>query len=246
MMLLPVSAWEVKQTKMKGRGVFAKQPIKPGTVIGDYIGKVIKTAEEETYEQDGLYLMYYHDYASIFPENVDAPGIHLLNHSCAPNCWMFTYHGHTLFFTLRQIFPGEELTVSYLLSPDDDCNPCQHACFCGHSFCTRTMHQTKEHFDRWDAFNEAQAKKTKRARIRYGKTLPLLPSYPKHIPDHSIYDLFGAQHVESEIEQHKDLPSINYVRKRIRETGKTLTIPTLKINILGVKDSKLITNSINS
>lgn len=241
MILLSDNTWEIKKTKSKGRGIFTKHPIKPGTVIGDYIGKVIRTAEEDTYEKDGLYLMYYHDYASIFPDDVNAPGIHLINHSCAPNTWMYTYHGHTLFFALRHIFPGEELTVSYLLSPDEDCNPCQHACYCGHQFCTKTMHQTQKHFDRWDAFNESLTKKTKRARIRYGKTLPLLPSYPKQIPDHSIYDLIGAQHLESEIENHTALPSLKYVRKRIRESGKTLTFPALKINVLGVKDNKLIT-----
>jgi hypothetical protein len=241
MILLAENDWEIKTTKEKGRGIFAKKDILPGTVIGDYIGKVIRTAEEDTFEKDGLYLMYYHENASLFPENVNAPGIHLLNHSCAPTCWMYTYHGHTLFFALRRIFSGEELTVSYLLSPNDDCDPCAHACRCGHSVCTGTMHQTQEHFDRWDSFNDAQAKQTKRARIRYGQLLPLLPSYIDTIPDHEIYDLFGSTTQPGLIQKDTALPAKKHLRKRIRETGKVLIFPKLNIQIIGIKNNEVIT-----
>src|SRR5687768_10758672 len=84
MFLLDASYWEVKTTKEKGRGVFAKKDIAPGIVIADYLGRVIKTAEEDTSEKDGLYLLYYHDYASIYPADLEAEGFHLVNHSCVP------------------------------------------------------------------------------------------------------------------------------------------------------------------
>lgn len=240
MVLLPETSWEIKTTSQKGRGIFTKKGVKPGTVIGDYIGKVLRTAEEDTSEKDGLYLMYYHDYASILPEDVTAPGIHLLNHSCAPNCWIYTYQGHTLFFTLRKIFPGEELTASYLLSPDKDCEPCAHVCRCGHSFCTQTMHQTQERFERWDLFMNAEAKKTKRKRIHYGKTLPLLPSYPDSIRDHQIYDLFGSLEQPSLTQTNVILPTVEAIRKHIRQTGRILVFPKLKTRILGIKDNTFV------
>jgi uncharacterized protein len=161
MILLPDGSWEIKTTEKKGRGIFAAKDITPGTVIGDYIGRVIKTAEEDTSQKDGLYLMYYHDYASLYPTDIHASGIHLINHSCAPNCWIFTYKGHTLFFTLRKIFAGEELTASYLLSPDAFCDPCGHTCRCGSAFCTRTMHLPEKQFKKWNAFAEEQGKENK-------------------------------------------------------------------------------------
>ncbi len=68
MFFLPKDSWEVKKTKEKGRGVFTKADIPPGTVIGDYLGKVIRTAEDELYDtEDSFYLMYYHDRASLYP-----------------------------------------------------------------------------------------------------------------------------------------------------------------------------------
>ena len=108
MFLIPEDHWEVRCTKEKGKGIFAKKEIKAGTIIGDYLGKIIKTAEYDLdKDKKGLFLMYFTDRASIYPD-LKKPGIHLLNHSCSPNCWIYTFKGHTLFFALRKIEPGEE------------------------------------------------------------------------------------------------------------------------------------------
>ncbi|MDO8341371.1 MAG: SET domain-containing protein, partial [Candidatus Woesebacteria bacterium] len=136
MFLLKKSYWEVKKTKNRGYGVFIKEKIIKGTIIGDYIGKVIETSKYDLKnDKKGLYLMYYTDKAAIYP-NLKKLGIHLLNHSCKPNCWIYTYCGHTLFFAIRNIKAGEELTISYLLPPKDTtCNPCTHNCRCGSKTC---------------------------------------------------------------------------------------------------------------
>src|ERR1700687_1155673 len=103
MFLLPREFWEIKKTKEKGLGVTARKKINKGTIIGDYLGKVIKTREYDFSKvKQELYLLYYSDQASIYPD-LGEPGIHLINHSCAPNCWMYTYKGHTLFFAIRKI-----------------------------------------------------------------------------------------------------------------------------------------------
>lgn len=241
MFLLDTSLWEIKTTDKKGRGVYAQKDISPGVVVGDYIGKVIKTAEEDTSEKNGLYLLYYHDYASLYPEDLSKPGVHLLNHSCEPNCWIYTYKGHTLFFTLRKIFAGEELTISYLLSPNDYCNPCTHTCLCNSTFCTQTMHLTREEFIQWNMHQEMESKKTKRAPIHYGKLLPKLKEYPRKIEDHTIYTLYGSAVKEAVTHDHADIPSIPEIRKHIRQTGRKLFFPNLKTTIHGVKDSTIIT-----
>mgnify|MGYP001559395028 FL=1 len=108
MILLKQTYWKVKTTKHKGDGLFAKKDIQPGVVIGDYLGKVLHNSEIEIpSEKENFYLMYYHDRASIFPD-LTKPGAHLFNHSCEPNCALFTYQGHILFFSLRKIFAGEK------------------------------------------------------------------------------------------------------------------------------------------
>lgn len=244
MILLPPDSWEIKTTEKKGRGIFATKDIPAGTVVGDYIGKVIKTAEEDTYEKDeGLYLMYYHDYASLYPLDIKAPGVHLINHACAPNCWMYTYKGHTLFFTLRHIFAGEELTVSYLLSPDITCDPCTHTCKCEGLICYQTMHLSKERFEIWNEVNIELSNKTKRERIRYGKELPKITAYPKKIPDNPVYLLAGSSEQPSLTLEDKALPSTKILRKTIRESGKTLLFPALKIKVLGIENNKVISES---
>ena len=190
MFLIKDDFWQIKATEEKGFGVFAKKEIKAGTIIGDYLGKVIKTAQYDlNRNKNGLYLMYYTDQASIYP-NLKKPGIHSLNHSCTPNCWIYTYRGHTLFFALRKINPGEELTISYLLSPlDENCNPCTHKCKCESNYCTGTMHLTQDKYEKWQKFQNEEKKKNKKAKAVFGKNLPKLSSYPKIIPDNPIYTL---------------------------------------------------------
>jgi hypothetical protein len=246
MMLLEEDYWEVKKTEKMGRGVFARKAIKAGTVIGDYIGKVIRTADEDTLEKDNiLYLMYYHDRASIYPIDTTAPGVHLLNHSCTPNIWIYTYKGHTLFFALRHIFPGEEMNISYLLSPlDAYCNPCTHLCHCGEAVCIGSMHLSEVRFKKWNAFNEREGKKTKKKRVRYGYELPRLSVYPKVIEDDPIYTLFGSSKVPPEILNDKKLPTVEQLRALLREKGKPLAFPSLKKRVVGIQDDQIILDSI--
>lgn len=188
MFLIPTDFWQIKATDEKGLGVFAKKEIGAGTIIGDYLGKVIKTADYDVdKDKEELYLMYYSDQAAIFPD-LKKPGIHLLNHSCKPNCWIYTYRGHTLFFALRKIKPGEEMTISYLLSPKDDCNNCTHICKCHSTFCTGTMHLSKEKYKKWQKFQSNQRKTPK---VIFGKNLPKLTSYPKTIPNNPIYSVLS-------------------------------------------------------
>ena len=188
MFLLTSDYWEVRKTKKKGWGVFCKETIHAGTVISDYLGTVIKNAEYNLEnDRKGLYLMYFSDRASIYPD-LTHPGPHLLNHSCTPNCWVYSYRGHTLFFALRTIAPGEELTISYLLCPNDGtCSPCTHQCECGSTNCTGTMHLSEERYNKWQHFQDKVKKKTKRVRVRYGALLTPLLSYPKRIPIRAIY-----------------------------------------------------------
>jgi len=188
MFLITNDYWKVKKTKEKGRGVFAEKIIPAGTIIGDYIGKVIKTAEYDLdLDKKGLYLMYFSDRASIYPD-LKKPGIYLLNHSCIPNCWMYTYRGHTLFFALRDISPGEELTISYLLSPKTDaCQPCTHTCKCESELCTGSMHIAPDKYEIWQKFQDGEKRKTRNAKIVYGKDLSPLNSCPKIDSESSIY-----------------------------------------------------------
>lgn len=145
--------WEVKDTEDKGLGVFCKKRIKEKTIIGKYSGKKIKIEEYDLdKDKDGLYLMYLDDIYAIYPD-LKKQDIHLLNHSCDPNCWIYNFNGNVYVFTLRDIKKGEELTISYLLPPkDESCNPCTHFCRCGSKNCSGTMHLTEFNYQKWQNF----------------------------------------------------------------------------------------------
>ena len=153
MFLIPRNFWEIRNTNKKGRGVFANKPIKAKTIIGEYTGQKIKIEEYELEkDKDGLYLMFLNDKYAIYPD-LEKDDVHLINHSCNPNCWIFNNKKHIYFFTLRDIKVGEELTISYLLPPIGNCNPCTHQCYCGSKNCTGTMHQTEKQYEKWQEFS---------------------------------------------------------------------------------------------
>jgi len=242
MIFLGINDWKVKNTANKGRGLFAKRDINAGVVIGDYLGKIVKTSEFDIKEDEhNLYLMYYDDQTSIYPD-LQKEDIHLVNHSCVPNLWMYILQGHTLFFAIRKIFRGEELTVSYMLSPQDDyCSPCMHICKCESMFCTKSMHLSVDRYRKWNKFKKLESLKSKREKINYGKDLEPLLDYPKNIADNPIYSLFGYSKVSSYKCADDKLKSIEEIRDLIRKSGRILEFPKLKIKVFGVVDDLLIT-----
>jgi uncharacterized protein len=175
MFLIDENTYEIKQTSQKGQGVFAKSPIKKGVIIGDYLGKA--TVYEEVEEDDFEYMMFLDDQFAIIPDR-KIPGIHLLNHSCDPNCFMYPYKGHMLFVSIKDIEPQEELTISYLYPPQDACSPCDHKCYCQSQSCNGSMHSSKKLHISWGKFKVEQSKKYK-AEKNFGEGF-LLPfkEYP--------------------------------------------------------------------
>jgi SET domain-containing protein len=188
MFLIKNDFWEVKKTSQKGQGIFCKKNISAGTVIGDYLGKVIHILDYDlTDDEKGLYLMYLTDEACIYPD-LTQQDLHLINHSCSPNCWMYIYKGHTLFFAIRDIKPHEELTISYAMSPKEDtCDNCTHICSCGSSICNGTFHLTKDKYEMWQKFQKKERKKTKTVKFQLGKKIKKLTSYPDRLPIDPIY-----------------------------------------------------------
>lgn len=239
MILLPYGAWEIKVSTSRGKGFFTKKDIPAGTVIGDYLGKVLRNTELDIPDTaESFYLMYYHDRASIYPD-LKTEDLHLINHSCEPNTAMYIYQGHTLFFALRNIAANEELTISYMLSSQDEfCDPCLHVCKCGSKTCSGTMHLSNKRYAAWKSFQSTQAAKSKRKRIAYNKPLKKLAVYPQSVADDVIYNLYGNSSEPSYICNEKNLLPVAKLRKLIRKTGKTLEFPKLNLKVCAVVDDK--------
>lgn len=245
MFLLPEGSWEVHTTE-HGRGIFTSKDIAPGTVIGDYLGPLVADKDDESHKKgdDHFYTMYFDDGVSVEPSG-DVPGIHFINHSCTPNTWMYTYHGHTLYFALRKIFKGEELTVSYQISPvDEDCNPCEHLCTCGSIICKGTMHLSQEQYNKWVALEEKEDKSTTREKAAVGTMLKRLIQYPRLFPDHPLYTLFGNPKHPPLLNQARSLPSIDEIRLLLRDTGRIIELPLINMRIFGVINECIVSISL--
>lgn len=248
MFLLPETVWEIQTRtyknaegkKKQNRGIFAKKDIEAGTIIGDYLGLLIPIKDEEKYENGKeLYLMYYDEKSTIFPD-VKAPGLHLFNHSCEPNCFMYTYKGRAIYFAIRKIHKGEEMLISYQMSSqDEDCKPCIHICLCGTPSCTGSWHMTEEKYEKWRVFDETEAKKTRKSREKIGQRLKFLDSYPDKMPDNTFYKLFGSRTKIPKVIKEKSFPSIKTIRENIRTSGRTLKYPKLGITIVGTEGKEV-------
>lgn len=239
MFLIPKDWWEIRQTDNKGRGVFAKRDIPAGTVIGDYIG--ILTESSHVKEPSHLfYEFYFNEDVSIMPQK-DQIGIHLINHSCMPNCDSYPYRGHTILFALRHIFAGEEFSYSYLLEPSNtEKDVCHHICHCGTPLCKGTMHTPEAFNEKWDEYvDRAQREYNKTLPVPIGSVLPLLESYPHTIPDDTFYDLFASVSHPSLSVDHRSFEA-EHVRSLLRQSGRRIKIDSIGLTVCAFMNGMVI------
>ncbi len=239
MFLLPKSSYTVRATPKKGKAVFASNDISAGTIIGDYLG-TLRRPEEENEKRDGLYTIALNEVTdAIGDPNVS--GIHLINHSCAPNCGMYPYKGHTLYIAVRKIFKGEELTVDYLIDPPEgEDGPCTHTCHCDTEFCRGTMHSSFHVTSEWeDYFAKMQKGYYTKPLGTYGTKLELLDQYPENVSDVELWTLIA--HKEKPISRDDaQLPPLRAMRVLIREEGRPVRFPNIGVDVEGVIYGRII------
>lgn len=130
---------EVKETKNKGRGLFAKEPIQKGETIIIQGGKIAQSKELEepplsnfNYDcfqiDEGFYI------CPIETDPDKKEGVFIMNHSCNPNCGV---KGQTIFVALRDIIVGEELCYEYAMTDvyREDEEWKEMECLCGAENC---------------------------------------------------------------------------------------------------------------
>ena len=116
MPFVPSEKIEVRKIREKGRGVFARAPIAEREVIESVPVLVLS---EEDMEQTELA-----NYCFLWGQNTVALPLGygaLYNHSFTPNAEYVDRSPRTKTFrALRNIAPGEEITINYNGTPDDD------------------------------------------------------------------------------------------------------------------------------
>ena len=98
--------------------------IPPRRKVIEYTGERISRRETKR-RGDGkhTYLFTLDEYWTI-DGAVGGSGAEIINHSCDANLRSCIFKGHILYYSQREIHPGEELTVDYLFSARIDRVPC--------------------------------------------------------------------------------------------------------------------------
>jgi SET domain-containing protein len=128
------------RSKIHRWGVYAGEPIPRGRKVLEYVGERINRVETKrrSNEREFNYLFTLDKYWTI-DGSVGGSGAEYINHSCEPNLISRIVKGHILYFTLRPIKKGEELTIDYHFSADVEHVPCA----CGAPGCRGTINLKK-------------------------------------------------------------------------------------------------------
>jgi len=136
--------FEIRRSRIQGRGAFARRKIRKGTRIIEYAGERV-SHEEADRRYDDEQMARHHtflftlDKKTCLDAAVNGNDARFINHSCDPNCEAVIDDGHIWIEALRTIEPGEELVYDYQYEREDDADEKLYPCRCGAVNCRGTI-----------------------------------------------------------------------------------------------------------
>jgi SET domain-containing protein len=116
---------ELGSSKIHRWGVYAAEPIPARRKVIEYTGERISRREtKRRCDSRELHYLFTLDSYWTIDGAVGGSGAEYINHSCDPNCEARIVKGHILYYSLREIEKGEELTVDYHFDPKVEKVPC--------------------------------------------------------------------------------------------------------------------------
>jgi SET domain-containing protein len=137
--------FEVRKSRVHGKGAFATRRIRKGTRIAEYTGPRISNAEaDKKYDNnvDGRTYLFIIDSKTVIDATHEGGDARFINHSCDPNCETEMDNKRVYIYATRTIEPGEELAYDYRLQMEgtDPLEWAEHyGCRCGAANCRGTM-----------------------------------------------------------------------------------------------------------
>jgi len=128
----------VRKSPINGQGCFATISFRRGKKIADYAGERITNAEAKrrAARRRVLRICAINQRWSLDGSR-GGNGTHYINHSCAPNCFMKILRGYIQFYALRDILPGEEITLDYVMTLHSN----DKRCYCKAANCRGTINR---------------------------------------------------------------------------------------------------------
>ncbi len=127
----------IRKSPINGKGCFATIRFRRRCKIAEYTGERIPDLEAQRRGGRSKLRICDIDGRWSLDGSRGGNGTHYINHCCEPNAYMRGTKGHVLFFALRDIQPGEEITVDY----GDTLHPDSKRCYCGAQSCRGTINK---------------------------------------------------------------------------------------------------------
>jgi len=107
-------AVDVKPSRIDGQGAFAAEPIPARRKIGEIRGESlsVREARRRAKGQARIMIVEVSDRRAIDATHSSDP-LRFTNHSCKPNAALRIRQGRVEFYAMRDVAPGEEITVNY-------------------------------------------------------------------------------------------------------------------------------------
>lgn len=139
--------FEVRRSRIQGRGVFATRRIPAGTRLIEYRGEVISDAEADRrypFDEDERHhtFLFRLETGDVIDAGPRGSAAKYINHSCDPNCEAVEEDGRIFIDALRDIAKGEELAYDYnyvLDEPHTAANKKLYPCNCNARNCRSTI-----------------------------------------------------------------------------------------------------------
>jgi SET domain-containing protein len=169
----PNEFYEVRRSGVHGYGGFAKQDLKKGTRVTEYLGDRISHKEadqryEDHDENDNHTFLFIVDKRTVIDAGVGGNNARFINHQCDPNCESTIEKGRVWIETVRAVKKGEELGYDYQIGREKD-DPENvdviYACRCGSPKCRGTMLWPAKRED----LDKKKRKKKKKVATKAGK-----------------------------------------------------------------------------
>jgi SET domain-containing protein len=146
--MLRVPPFEIRRSKIQGKGAFATRVIRKGLRIIEYTGERI-THREADVRYDDLAMRHHHTMLFSLDDVwcIDAAregnDARFINHSCEPNCEAIQEGDRVFIFATQRIEEGQELTYDYRYEFDRRMPLAEarriYPCRCGAAACRGTI-----------------------------------------------------------------------------------------------------------
>ena len=138
--------YEVRRSKIQGRGAFAILPIRKGKKIDEYWGQPITHEEADRRYDDSKgrhhTFLFVLDDDTVLDARYGGNDARFINHSCDPNCETLIEDGHIWIKAIKAIKPETELAYDYRFEWQDEYEPEDvryYACRCATKKCRGTI-----------------------------------------------------------------------------------------------------------